>query len=153
MITDDLEALEHIKGEHIRLLLDNIFEDKSGDLLYVYKIYLKDKYSPIGRLTFRLGESEEIQLLGHIGFFIHKKNRGHNYAKQATALVLAFLSGYGVDNLLMTADETNIASNKIARDLGGECVKQIQIPHKIQTTSTFQTVGKCVKNVYKLTLK
>ena len=148
-----LEEIEHLKSETLTLLLENIYEDKEGLLLYIYKVYLKGRYHPIGRVTLRFGESEEVRLLGNVGYHIKRRYRGKGYAKGVLVLIMALLKRYEVKAIKLTTDAMNMASQRVALGLGAIEVERIVVKQRVMTKGTGQRVDKCVKIVYKLEIK
>lgn len=114
-----LEDIEKLQSKEIVLLLDNIYQDRDGLLLFVYKAYKPESYNSIGRFTIRFGESDDINYLGNIGYNIKKRYRGKGYALKACNLILDLLKQYKIDKVIITTDVDNTPSNKICEKLGG----------------------------------
>ena len=60
-----------------------------------------------------------LELGGHIGYAIRPLERGHGYATAATALALEECRRLGMDRVLITCDDTNVASATVIERNGG----------------------------------
>ena len=77
-----------------------------------------------GRLVGFLSVRHELndflrELGGHIGYAIRPAERGQGYATAATTLALAECRRLGIDRVLVTCDETNLASARVIERNGG----------------------------------
>jgi predicted acetyltransferase len=59
------------------------------------------------------------ELGGHIGYAIRPAERGKGYATAATALALAECRRLGIERVLVTCDDTNVASATVIERNGG----------------------------------
>ena len=59
------------------------------------------------------------ELGGHIGYAIRPAERGKGYATAATALALAECRRLGIDQVLVTCDDDNVASARVIERNGG----------------------------------
>ena len=60
-----------------------------------------------------------LELGGHIGYAIRPLERGQGYATAATALALEECRRLGIDRVLITCDDTNVASATVIERNGG----------------------------------
>ena len=60
-----------------------------------------------------------LELGGHIGYAIRPLERGQGYATAATALALEECRRLGIDRVLITCDDTNVASAAVIERNGG----------------------------------
>ena len=74
----------------------------------------------VGFLSIRHDLSEFLRELGgHIGFAIRPSERRRGYATAATALALTECRRLGIDPVLITCDDTNLASRRVIERNGG----------------------------------
>jgi len=92
-----------------------------------------DKY--IGRLSIRHELNDKLRRFGgHIGYAIRPSERGKGYGNKILELGLTYAKELGIKHILLTCDETNIASKKIIEKLGGKLEDKINIEgHKTPT--------------------
>ena len=57
---------------------------------------------------------------GHIGYAVRPSRRREGHASRALVLALAEAAALGLDRVLVTADEDNVASWRVIEDAGGE---------------------------------
>jgi len=82
--------------------------------------WLIDKEEFIGRIDIRHRLTEKLlQEGGHIGYDIRPSKRNQGYGKKILELALAKAKALGLTEVLVTCDETNIASKKIIEANGG----------------------------------
>ena len=60
-----------------------------------------------------------LEVGGHIGYAIRPSERGKGYATAATALALLECRRLGIDRVLITCDDTNVASATVIERNGG----------------------------------
>jgi predicted acetyltransferase len=127
MKINDFEILEDDE-----LILSLILFSLKKQFFY-YKIYDKNE-NFIGTCGIRLNSDE---YLGNVEYEIFPDYRGNNYAYKAIKLLSNIANKYNVDNLTITADPTNIASNKTILKLGTKFVVTKDVPkyHKLYKTS------------------
>ena len=87
----------------------------------IYQIMLDG--NPIGECQVRHRPSKHENLPtgfeSHIFYEINSEFRGHGYAKQALQLLLQEAKRFGLDQVIIVADENNLASNAVVRSSGG----------------------------------
>ena len=115
----DLNKIEKLQGYDLVLLIDNIYKDADGYFLYIFFIYKPNCFKKIGRVTLRMGESEDIQYLGNMGYCITKRHRRKNYATNACKVVLEYLKAQGITDITITTNFDNKASRRVCEKLGG----------------------------------
>lgn len=57
---------------------------------------------------------------GHIGYAVRPSRRGEGHASRALALAVRAAADHGLDRLLLTCDEDNVASRRTIEGAGGE---------------------------------
>lgn len=82
--------------------------------------WLIDKEEFIGRVRIQHTLTKKIRTIeGQIGYTIRPSKRKNGYGKKILALALSKCRELGMDKVLVTCDETNIASKKIIEVSGG----------------------------------
>ncbi|MDL2319455.1 GNAT family N-acetyltransferase [Eubacteriales bacterium OttesenSCG-928-A19] len=75
---------------------------------------------PVGRAKLRHSLTDELlRHGGHIGYGIARAYRGRGYATELLRLILDEAKGLGLDRVLLTIDEHNLASRRVAEKCGG----------------------------------
>lgn len=96
---------------------------------YHFRIYSGPQ--DVGHLNLRVGESEHLQrVVGHIGFGIRKRFRGHRFAHLA-CLALGPFVRMVMREVILTCDPANHASRRILERLvGGERGETVRVPRE-----------------------
>ncbi len=82
----------------------------------------------VGISDIRLGINDFIQnFAGRIGYSVRPSQRGKGYATEILGLTLKQAAGYGLNKVLITCNEPNIASAKVIEKNGG--ILETIIPH------------------------
>lgn len=82
--------------------------------------WLLDKGEFIGETTIRHELTEHLRTVGgHIGYWIRPSKRKQGYGKDILRLGLEKAKNLGIQKVLVTCDETNLASRKIIEANGG----------------------------------
>lgn len=116
-----LEQLENDFGAYVRSIRD---ASQGVGLPEGYvphtDYWLVDNGEYIGRVSIRHSLSEHLlNLGGHIGYDIRPSRRNRGYGRKILELTLPKARELGIDRVLVTVDETNIASRKIIEANGG----------------------------------
>ena len=83
----------------------------------------------MARIGLRIGNTECILLyIGHIGYRVYPRYRGHRYAARATRLLLPLARKHDLKTLWITADPDNLASRKTCELVGAEMVDIVEAP-------------------------
>lgn len=100
---------DHAKGKNL----------KSGTVPATM-YWLIDKGELIGRVHIRHILNEYLSTYGgHIGYYIKPSKRRMGYGTKALKLALMKAKNMGMQKVLVTCDDTNIASQKIIESCGG----------------------------------
>lgn len=111
--------IQHFKDESLG---KNLKEGRVPQTVY----WITDKDGYAGRISMRHSLNENLcKFGGHIGYEIRPSKRGMGYAKKALELILPKARALGLDKVLITCNETNIASKKIIEANGGVFEKEI----------------------------
>ncbi|MBQ9264854.1 MAG: GNAT family N-acetyltransferase [Clostridia bacterium] len=95
---------------------------------YTFSIYLSGTRHYIGYVSLRLGESPGLYYLGHIGYRVEEKYRGHGYAGRACQLMLPLLRRLHLGSVVITNNVDNFASRKTCERLGCELERIADVP-------------------------
>ena len=91
----------------------------------------------IGRVSVRHSLNEHLfNIGGHIGYYIRPRERGKGYGTQILKLSLPKASELGIERLLVTCDDCNMASRKIIEANGGVFENEVSqgegMPNKLR---------------------
>ena len=93
---------------------------------YYYDIYVDE--TVVGKISIRIGSNYHSYYNGNIGYEIDKEYRGSNYAYKASKLVLQVAKAHNMSELILTCDESNIASYKTIEKLGAQLIEIVKPP-------------------------
>lgn len=130
LIDEDVVDISKGKQRYDYTLLSLFLDEHvaSHDLVLwdydIYQINLKGK--EIGRIVYRHGTDEQLQYCGHIGYEIEPAYRGHRYSRTALCLLMDQLKNKK-EKLILSCDNTNIASKKIIESLHPISHKQVVV--------------------------
>ncbi len=93
---------------------------------YYYDICVDE--TVVGKISIRIGSNYHSYYNGNIGYEIDKEYRGSNYAYKACKLVLQVAKAHNMGELILTCDESNIASYKTIEKLGAELIEIVKPP-------------------------
>jgi predicted acetyltransferase len=115
------ENLEKDFGAYIRRVHDASVGVGLPDEYVPYTDYwLVDNGEYIGRVSIRHTLNDHLlNLGGHIGYDIRPSRRERGYGKKILELALPKAKELGIEKVLVTCDEANIASRKIIEANGG----------------------------------
>lgn len=107
-----------------------IFQKYQGDneLLPFYYYDICVNNIMVGKISIRIGNNYHSYYNGHIGYEIDKEYRGSNYAYKASKLVLQVAKAHNMGELILTCDESNIASYKTIEKLGAQLIEVVKPP-------------------------
>ena len=111
MFADDQIELV-LSGEDVK---DPEYGIVDGFTFYIYQAHTRN-YA--GYVSLRLGESGGLYYLGHIGYRVEEKYRGHGYAEKACRLLLPLLQRLRMESLVITTNVENTASRRTCEKLG-----------------------------------
>ncbi len=108
----------------------NITQKHKGDdeLLPFYYYDILVGSESVGKISIRIGSNYHSYFNGNIGYEIDEKFRGCNYAYKACKLVLQVAKAHGMNDLILTCDESNIASYKTIEKLGAQLIDIVKPP-------------------------
>ena len=100
---------------------------------YTFRIYRRGTRDYVGYVSLRLGESPGLYYLGHIGYRIEEKHRGHGYAARACFLMLPLLQRLRLNSVVITNNVENTASRKTCERLGCTLERIADVPKEYRT--------------------
>ena len=120
----------------IRLKLVAKHKDSNPDgwgQSFVYDILLLETGRVVGRCDLRIGNSETLDLAGHIGYTVYVPYRGHHYAAKACKLLFGIARHMGMKDLLITCNTDNLASYRTCELAGCTFVttKPVPVTHEL----------------------
>ncbi len=95
---------------------------------YEFQMQLAGRGTRIGGISLRVGDTEHIIYVGHIGYSVAKAFRGHRYAARATRLLIPLARAHGMRELWITTDPDNWASQRTCEILGADYVETVAVP-------------------------
>ena len=99
---------------------------------YEFTIRFSENKKPVGRVNLRIGNTERIiKYIGHIGYGIEDKYRGHHYAAKACRLIKQVALDHGLGTLWITCNPDNNPSRRTCEVLSCELVEIIDLPEDL----------------------
>lgn len=151
LLTRKVKSIQ-LEDERIYLKLERAYyDDYWGEHLetYSYEIYRKEPHALIGYCDIRLGDFQTLYYLGHIGYNILVPYRGQRYSLAASRLLLVLARHLEMDELLITCNADNGASQRIIELLGGEFIDLAVVPKD----EPLYRQGDRLKRVYRIDLR
>ena len=122
-----LNEFDTISNNEITLKISQKYRGDDELLpFYYYDIYVDE--TVVGKISIRIGNNYHSYYNGNIGYEIDKEYRGNNYAYKACKLVLQVAKAHGMGELVLTCDESNIASYKTIEKLGAQLIEIVKPP-------------------------
>jgi predicted acetyltransferase len=81
-----------------------------------------------GRIGLRIGDSEALFYLGHVGYSVKPEFRGNGYAYRACRRCLPLFQKQGMGSVCITTDEGNVASIRTCEKLGCRYESTVEVP-------------------------
>ncbi len=81
-----------------------------------------------GAIGIRIGESDALFYLGHIGYHVDEAFRGNGYAFRACKLCLPLLHKLGMTSVCITTDEDNLPSIRTCEKLECRLECAVEVP-------------------------
>ena len=122
-----LNDFDILSDNEISLKISQKYQGENELLpFYYYDIYVDE--TVVGKISIRIGNNYHSYYNGNIGYEIDKEYRGSNYAYKASKLVLQVAKAHNMSELILTCDESNIASYKTIEKLGAELIEIVKPP-------------------------
>lgn len=124
-------SFDKLQGDEVDLIIERKMpaNKKKGYVpAYWYAINLAGTNLTIGTIDLRIGTNPSTYYGGQIGYAIDEKYRGNHYAAKACLLLKEVALAHGMDEVMITCNPENIASNKTCLKLGAELVETVDLP-------------------------
>jgi len=95
---------------------------------YMFKICLSCDGTEIGECNFRIGYTEKLYFVGHIGYKVYERFRGSHYAGKACLLLFELARRHGMRYLYIACNPENHASRKTCEYAGAVLEAIINLP-------------------------
>lgn len=121
-------------GEIDLVLSNEDVSDRECGILdgYTFYLYQAKTRNYMGYVSLRLGESPALYYLGHIGYRVEEKYRGHGYAEKACRMILPFMQQLGLRFVVITTNVENVPSRKTCERLGCTLERIAPVPCQYQ---------------------
>lgn len=116
---------------------------------YIFDIYLRGQRRAVGYISLRLGDGPGLYYLGHVGYRVHQRYRGHGYAFRALELIKPLMRREGMLHPVVTTDVDNWPSRRTALRAGYELERIVPVPGRFRQLC----MGSTHKCRYVLTLQ
>jgi len=95
-------------------------------------MFCSDEEGIIGMVSIRHFLNDTLRLIGgHIGYGIRPSKRGNGYAKLMLELALKKAKEYGIDEVMITCDESNERSRRTILSCGGVYHQTVHVDHQV----------------------
>jgi len=118
---------DHIIGRELTL---RIIEKRQGDgvTLPFYYWEIRAEGKTVGKISLRIGRNFHTYYDGNVGYEIDRAYRGNHYSGKACKMILPVAGAHGMEKLLLTCRESNIASYKTIESLGAKLLEIAEVP-------------------------
>lgn len=116
------------EGE-VALQFSKIVAPRQKDLAPYYHFRILAGTKDVGHVNLRVGESDHVRfVVGHVGYGIKKRYRGHRYALLACRALAPFARTV-IPEVVLTCDPENHASRRtIEKLVGSEVAEEVTVP-------------------------
>jgi len=125
-----LDPGELVDGDLRLVLLLRYEGDPSRGMVPSYEFQMRRVADDarMGGISLRVGDTEHIIYVGHIGYGVSEPYRGHHYAARATRLLIPLARRHEMKELWITTDPDNYASQRTCELVGAEYVESVTVP-------------------------
>ena len=127
MVFFDTDFLE---SNEIKLILERTTEaDPVRNYVPAYHFLICDMQGTVmGHCALRIGYNDSLYYVGHIGYSIYEKYRGHHYAAKACKLLFLLAKKHGMNYLYITCSADNLPSRRTCEYIQGEFLGVVDLP-------------------------
>ena len=93
-----------------------------------YKFEIRRNNSRVGEVNLRIGYTDGLYYGGQIGYSVEQQHRGHGYAEKACRVLTPVIQAHGMNKVLITNNQTNIASKRTCEKLGAKLIRIARLP-------------------------
>lgn len=112
---------------HMRLVISELHPGNREMIpFYYWDILVDDEF--VGRICLRVGYNYHSYYNGNVGYEIAPRYRGHGYAAAACRMILPVARAHGMDYLILSCAESNVASAKTIERIGGRYLETVAVP-------------------------
>lgn len=117
------------EGE-VAVQFSKIVAPKRKGLAPYYHFRILAGTKDVGHVNLRVGESDHLRIVvGHVGYGIKQRYRGHSYALLACRALAPFARTV-IPEVVLTCDPENHASRRtIEKLVGSEVAEEVTVPH------------------------
>jgi predicted acetyltransferase len=91
----------------------------------------------LGRVAIRHRLTPALEKVGgHIGYDVRPSARGRGHATAILAAVLPLANSIGIDEALLTCDETNAASRRVIEANGGRYIDSVGVKRRYRVPTS-----------------
>lgn len=123
--TDELD-LSNGEIELICIQKQAAIPEKKWVPAYVFEI--RHGNNRAGEVNLRIGYTDGLYYGGQIGYSVEEQYRGQGYAEKACRLLAPVIRAHGMKKVLITNNETNIASRRTCEKLGAKLLRLARLP-------------------------
>lgn len=101
--------------------------------------YAEEQATVVGRISLRHQLNEALTTFGgHIGYEVRPSARRKGYATKALALMLEHAKAQGLENVMLTCADDNVASIKVIEANGGALIDKLKSEHRPVETRRYR---------------
>ncbi len=125
-----LEPGELTDGELSLVLIETGEADEKKGYFPVYVFDMRNTQTgeTMGYINLRVGNNENTDYGGHIGYGVDEKFRGKHYAARSVKLLFPLAKAHGLNSIWITCNPENEASRKTCELAGGTLVEIADLP-------------------------
>ena len=119
-----------VDGDLRLVLMLRYYGDPARGMVPTYEFQMRriPDNARLGGISLRVGDTEHIIYVGHIGYGVSAEHRGHHYAARGTRLLIPLARRHGMKELWITTDPDNYASQRTCELAGAEYVETVTVP-------------------------
>lgn len=122
------DKFDVIYSENLSLKITQKYMGDNEMLPFYYYDIFNSENDHVGKISIRIGHNFHSYYNGNIGYEIFKEYRGHELARIACQAVLQVAKFHGMEYVILTCDESNIASYKTIEKLNAELMEICDVP-------------------------